>query len=482
MISRDAIPSIKFWPVNHVRRDESLLEFRLDAAQAFLCLHTIAEISSAKAEVRLDIGQINRDVGEGPLKLAFDLFGVVKGFVADLHEDMDAKTWRSCLIKITYKTNTSTSVAETDQSTKSTPNPEVTSETLSGLHSYLNSIKGEYNDFIAVDTDNDIYKDFCDICVKLLKENDATITKSYNTYLEDCGKNNTTAKEKGESAISGHYDGILAYLNTIDREINGTGAYQKYLGYTEAYKDSEGHVFYKDKKGELWMEVEDGKLVKKSVAYTYTARYKKGTDKMQKNTYRYDQEYHFFRVLQATDPIVFNKLIKKLQYFDPAFHSMTPEGFNGRLAFLHQCTRQGPTIGASDVEAQSANNLAFGRPPFCVLRIGDFFNTVVVIKNISISYDPLTWDLNAEGIGVQPLLAKVDLTIDFVGGSDISGPIKRLQNAVSFNYYANQRFYDNRADRTEYDYDYTNKNGAPGGAVGHHNITSYADYNPSMHD
>ena len=90
MISCEAILSIKFWPVNHVCRDKSLLEFRLDAAQAFLCLHTIAEISSAKAEVRLDIGQINRDVGEGPLKLCFHRLSVIEGFIADFHEDMDA--------------------------------------------------------------------------------------------------------------------------------------------------------------------------------------------------------------------------------------------------------------------------------------------------------------------------------------------------------------------------------------------------------
>jgi aspartate kinase len=32
------------------------------------------------------------------------------------------------------------------------------------------------------------------------------------------------------------------------------------------------------------------------------------------------------------------------------------------------------------------------------------------------------------------------------GGSDLSAPISRLQNALSFNYYANQSIYDDRAD------------------------------------
>jgi hypothetical protein len=41
------------------------------------------------------------------------------------------------------------------------------------------------------------------------------------------------------------------------------------------------------------------------------------------------------------------------------------------------------------------------------------------------------------------------MQIHILGGSDISGPIKRLQNAVSFNYYANTSVYDNRSDIAE---------------------------------
>ena len=41
------------------------------------------------------------------------------------------------------------------------------------------------------------------------------------------------------------------------------------------------------------------------------------------------------------------------------FHSMTPEGFNSRLTFLHQCTRQGSTLTRSDnLAGTTANNLA----------------------------------------------------------------------------------------------------------------------------
>ena len=77
-------------PVNHVRRDESLLEARLDAAQAFLRLHAVAEIAGTQAEIRLGVGQINRNVGESPFKSLLHLLGVLQRIVADFHENMDA--------------------------------------------------------------------------------------------------------------------------------------------------------------------------------------------------------------------------------------------------------------------------------------------------------------------------------------------------------------------------------------------------------
>ena len=61
----------------------------------------------------------------------------------------------------------------------------------------------------------------------------------------------------------------------------------------------------------------------------------------------------------------------------------------------------------------------------------------------------MQWDLNPEGIGVQPMFAKVNLGITILGGQSLSGPISRLQNAVSFNYYANTGVYDDRSDRIQ---------------------------------
>lgn len=169
-------------------------------------------------------------------------------------------------------------------------------------------------------------------------------------------------------------------------------------------------------------------------------------------------EYEFFTDIKNGDPILYKKVVNKIKYFNPAFHSITPEGFNARLTFLHQCTRQGNTYAASDnSQLINVRNLAFGTPPICVLRIGDFYNTKIIIKNIDIQYDDTTWDLNDEGIGVMPMMADISIGFTFIGGSDLSGPIARLQNAMSFNYYANTSIYEKQSDSKELIEDENNK-------------------------
>jgi hypothetical protein len=152
-------------------------------------------------------------------------------------------------------------------------------------------------------------------------------------------------------------------------------------------------------------------------------------------------ELNYFDRLTNENKFIFDRFREKINFFHPAFHSMTPEGLNSRLTFLHQCTRQGPTQ-----ENLGANNLSFGRPPVCILRIGDFYNTKIIITNLTIDYEPLLWDLNPEGVGVQPMLANIQLSFTYIGGSTLMGPINKLQNALSFNYYANTHVYDPRAD------------------------------------
>ena len=149
---------------------------------------------------------------------------------------------------------------------------------------------------------------------------------------------------------------------------------------------------------------------------------------------------------------------------------MSPEGFNARLTFLQQCCRQGPTAGSSDsyTANNTANNLSFGRPPVCILRIGDFFYTKIIIEGVTIDYsgsNGLQWDLNTEGIGVMPMMADVTIRFNFIGGSSLAGPISRLQNALSFNMYANTEVYDDRSELADFD--------------GEGNIIKFAPFNPS---
>lgn len=210
-----------------------------------------------------------------------------------------------------------------------------------------------------------------------------------------------------------------------------------------------------------------GKLISKEEYNTMngksndTTSEAKGKDdnKQEKNetVKRYDNEGEFFELLDREAPFLHHLITEKIRYFDPAYHSISPEGFNSRLTFLHQCTRQGATIEAGSSNEYTAYNLAFGRPPICVLRLGDFYYTKIIINTLSIQYESPQWDLNPEGIGVMPMFAKINIGFTFLGGSDLAGPIARLQNAVSFNYYANTSVYDDRAEMVEYDDDGSGK-------------------------
>jgi outer membrane protein OmpA-like peptidoglycan-associated protein len=164
-------------------------------------------------------------------------------------------------------------------------------------------------------------------------------------------------------------------------------------------------------------------------------------------------ECDYFEVIKENNPMVYDSIKEKVKYFNPAFHSMTPEGLNSRLTFLNQCVRPGETIPIIDNDGNpkfnDAVNTSFGTPPVLVLRIGDFYNTKIIPKTISFTYEPLVLDMNPEGIGIQPMIAKVILSFDFIGGQGLAKPVEELQNALSFNYYANTEVYDERATWTD---------------------------------
>lgn len=164
-------------------------------------------------------------------------------------------------------------------------------------------------------------------------------------------------------------------------------------------------------------------------------------------------ECDYFETIKSETPMVFDNLKDKLKFFQPAFHSTTPEGLNSRLTFLQQCMRPGDTIptvkdvnGSQTLQYNNATNTAFGAPPVLVLRVGDFYNTKIIPDSLNITYEML--DINPEGIGIQPMIANVTLGFKFVGGSGLKQSIDKLQNSLTFNYYANTEIWDDRADVT----------------------------------
>jgi hypothetical protein len=160
-------------------------------------------------------------------------------------------------------------------------------------------------------------------------------------------------------------------------------------------------------------------------------------------------ECHYFKKLEEDSPLQFSSLREKLKYFHPAFHSTTPEGLNSRLTFLLQCLRPGDTIPIINKKLdKTARNTSFGPPPICVLRVGDFYHSKVIIKDINITYDDSPWDMNPEGIGMQPMIASVTLQLSFIGGQGLETPVNKLQNALSSNFFANTEIYDERAQAT----------------------------------
>ena len=164
-------------------------------------------------------------------------------------------------------------------------------------------------------------------------------------------------------------------------------------------------------------------------------------------------ECDYFDVIKETDPMVYDSIKDRIKYFNPTFHSMTPEGLNARLTFLNQCVRPGETIPVigdkGEIKSPDAVNTSFGSAPVLILRIGDFYNTKIIPDNVSFTYDPLVFDMNPEGIGLQPMIANVTLSFKIIGGMGLKEPVDQLQNALSFNYYGNTEIYDERATATE---------------------------------
>jgi hypothetical protein len=153
-----------------------------------------------------------------------------------------------------------------------------------------------------------------------------------------------------------------------------------------------------------------------------------------------------FNTIKQTDRMFKGFEAMKKVTLSPVFHSQTPDDFHRRLTFLHQCTRQGNAVQNNSTATAGIavpSNSVFGRPPICVLRLGDMFHSKVVIETVDFDFSESIWDINPEGMGMQFMIANIDISMKIIGGQSLKGAIDVIQNAESFNYYANSTYYKN---------------------------------------
>ena len=292
-------------------------------------------------------------------------------------------------------------------------------------------------------SDNDI--------VLIEKDKPITITKEYN--LKDLGyTSNSTGKIIIKTVNYGeNFTGVNPNeLDCVGKEFIKTTGLREYSPIAFYCRQSKFSVDYTNKPIPETPTPTPIPEPVKPVTITVPGKpsRKPAIDPMKRIIMKTLSECHYFKKLEEDSPLQFKSLREKLKYFHPGFHSTTPEGLNARLTFMLQCIRPGDTIpvkGIADQNDVAARNTSFGPPPVCVLRIGDFYHSKIIIRDVNISYDDNVWDLNPEGIGVQPMIANVTCSIAFIGGQGLSKPVERLQNALSSNFFANTEMYDERS-------------------------------------
>lgn len=315
--------------------------------------------------------------------------------------------------------------------------------------SFLNQDANDYNNNLSVRRKNALEKYIKDELKTLNPNFDGKL--SFNPVIKRAEKNNI---DNGS---------LVNTPNSFEKTVNGS--------ISEKYNDEKNPLSIYSKEAYLYRyAVIDSSNIK--IKYTdgslnnLSEQISKNNEELQRKLDYYNslfnrlkagvllpfnKECDMFEQLKSNSPFLYDKLIEKLKFFHPSFHSTTPEGFNSRLTFLQQCARAGNSINEKIYE-----NTSFGPPPVCILRIGDFYHTKIIITSINFSYEPLVLDMNYEGIGVQPMIAKVSIAFNYIGGSSLGGPINELQNALSFNYFANTNLYDNRAKLSKDEEDYLN--------------------------
>lgn len=325
----------------------------------------------------------------------------------------------------------------------------------------LNSTKGRntlsFLEFISLIEKNEKYNSLSDE-VKNIKDIGECTVEVWGVATNQDDVNSKKLAERRKNVLS---DYITKNINKIGGTIRGEISGGTNIDDVKGDKDINSEISKKSRRVDVTIKynlpaIETQNNVNKEITKEESVTKNNQDNSNAGNVYKYNESDYFLN-LEVIDNFAYQKIKEKIKYFEPAYHSISPEGFNSRLTFLHQCTRQGHTLERKENDIaniySTAGNMAFGRPPFCVLRIGDFINTKILIRSLNIVYqngNGMQWDMNPEGIGVQPMFAKVTLQIEIIGGQSLDAPVSRLNNAVSFNYYANTGVYDKKADRGIY--------------------------------
>jgi hypothetical protein len=158
---------------------------------------------------------------------------------------------------------------------------------------------------------------------------------------------------------------------------------------------------------------------------------------------------------------LFTKGFDKMQYYKPVYNSQTPYDIQQRYTFLHQCTRPRRTL---ETAAGGGANSLYGKMPVCVLRLGDFWHSKMIIRNLTFDMSETTWDLNPEGMGVQPMLINVTLDVTLIGGQALEFNVNKLLTANDQNFSANSTYYDEEGfyNQNRWDYVQSVKEGIDG--------------------
>jgi hypothetical protein len=115
-----------------------------------------------------------------------------------------------------------------------------------------------------------------------------------------------------------------------------------------------------------------------------------------------------------------NAMVKNLA-FQPAFFSGDKVDFVTKMDFLGKLTRPS--------SAKSNSGFSFTRPPVCHIKLGDWWDSDIIIDSVSFNMTNAPWTL--DGGRVQPMWATVSINFKFVGSYGSSNGLPVLSDDVS---------------------------------------------------